>query len=105
MKKKTNSPRGLTAVFEKLSRAGEDNEPDLRIAEDGQLVGLLQQPRAAFRERHLPRGLVLDPSDFYLSSAHFWWEDFPLVFLLCLAVGLKLKKERDLYPFLAPPSL
>lgn len=50
--------------------AGEDDEADLRIAEDGELLGLLQQPAPPLREGHLPVRRVVDPPYHYLPPPH-----------------------------------
>ena len=53
-----------------MAGAGEDDESDLRVAKDGELLGLLEQPAPALREGHLPARCVVDPLDFYLPSPH-----------------------------------
>ncbi|CAI0430885.1 unnamed protein product, partial [Linum tenue] len=38
----------------KLGSAGEDDEPNLSVAKNGQLLGLLHQTLPSLGERHLP---------------------------------------------------
>lgn len=47
--------------MEELARGGEDDEPNLGVAEDGELLGLLEQPPPPLGEGHLPRRQVVDP--------------------------------------------
>jgi hypothetical protein len=49
---------------------GEEDERDLGVAEDGELVGLLEQAVPALGERHLPADLVLDPLQHHLPGPH-----------------------------------
>ena len=49
---------------------GEEDERDLGVAEDGELVGLLEQAVPALGEGHLPADLVLDPLQHHLPAAH-----------------------------------
>lgn len=49
---------------------GEHEEGDVDVAEDGQLVGLLDQPVSPLGERHLPVRDVLDPLDLQLHPSH-----------------------------------
>ena len=53
-----------------MTCAREDEPADLRIAEDGQLPSLLEQPTPPLREGHVPARLVLDPLDNCLSPNH-----------------------------------
>ena len=59
-----------TAELVEAAGAGEDDEPDIRIAEDGELPGLLHEPAAPLGEGHLPVGPVVDPLDRDLPSPH-----------------------------------
>ncbi|RWW55010.1 hypothetical protein BHE74_00038385 [Ensete ventricosum] len=61
---------GTAAELEQPAAAGEDDERDLGVAQDGQLVGLLEQPAPPLRERHLPVDLVLDPPQLDPPSPH-----------------------------------
>jgi len=49
---------------------GEEDERDLGVAEDGELVGLLEQAVPALGEGHLPADLVLDPLQHHLPAPH-----------------------------------
>ena len=49
---------------------GEEDERDLGVAEDGELVGLLEQSVPALGEGHLPADLVLDPLQLHLAATH-----------------------------------
>ena len=49
---------------------GEEDERDLGVAEDGELVGLLEQSVPALGEGHLPADLVLDPLQHHLPAPH-----------------------------------
>ena len=51
--------------MEEFAGGGEDDEADLGVAEDGELLGLLEQPPPPFGEGHLPRRQVVDPPDRY----------------------------------------
>lgn len=48
-------------VLVELAGGGEDEERHLRVAEQGELERLLEQPRPPLGEPHLPARLVLDP--------------------------------------------
>ena len=50
--------------------AGEDDEADLRITEDGELLGLLQQPVPPLGEGDLPARRVVYPPDHNLPPPH-----------------------------------
>jgi hypothetical protein len=50
-----------TGEVEELPGGGEDDEPDVGVAEDGELLGLLEQPLPPLGEGHLPRRQVVDP--------------------------------------------
>ena len=50
--------------------AGEDDEADLRITEDGELLGLLEQPVPPLGEGDLPARRVVYPPDHDLSPPH-----------------------------------
>lgn len=65
---KTQSP--VTGIFIQAASGREDDQSDLSVAEDGELVGLLQQPIPALAEGHLAAGGVLDPLDLNLSPPH-----------------------------------
>lgn len=49
---------------------GEHDERDVDVAEDGELVGLLDEAIPALGEGHLPVRVVLDPLDLQLHAAH-----------------------------------
>ncbi|KAL5988419.1 hypothetical protein ACLOJK_036183 [Asimina triloba] len=53
-----------------LAGAGEDNEADLGVAENRELLGFLQQPVAALRERHLPACGIVYATDHDLPPSH-----------------------------------
>lgn len=53
-----------------LAGAGEHNNGNLGIAENGELVGLLEKPIPSFRVSHLAVGGVFYPLDLDLSSSH-----------------------------------
>jgi hypothetical protein len=67
--RQTQMVPGVGEVIE-AAGAGEDDESDLRVAKDGELLGLLEQPGPALREGHLPARRVFDPLDHYLPSPH-----------------------------------
>ena len=50
--------------------AGEDDDGDLDVAEDGELQGLLHQTVPPLRERHVASVPVLDSLDHHLFSPH-----------------------------------
>ena len=60
---------GATELVE-LAEVGDDNEGDLGVAEDGELVRLLEQAIPALGERHLPVDLVLDPLQLHPTPPH-----------------------------------
>jgi len=49
---------------------GEHDERDVDVAEDGELVGLLDEAIPPLREGHLPVRVVLDPLDLQLHAPH-----------------------------------
>ena len=53
-----------------LSGGGEHDDGDLRVAEHGELLGLLHDPRPALGVGHLPVGGVLDPLYLDLPPPH-----------------------------------
>lgn len=53
-----------------LAARGEDDNCDLRIAEDRQLKGLLEEAVPPLRERDLPARIVLYPPQLGLPSHH-----------------------------------
>jgi hypothetical protein len=57
-------------VFVEAPGAGEDDQSDLRVAEDGELPCLLEDPVPPFGERHLPARGVVNPADDYLAPPH-----------------------------------
>lgn len=57
-------------VVEEVALGGEDDGGDVDVAEDGDLVGLLEQPRPPLGEGHLPAHLVLDPPHLHLPPPH-----------------------------------
>lgn len=56
---------------EEPAGGGEDDEGDLGVAEDGELLRLLEQPPPPLRERHLPRRRVVDLPNLYLLPRHY----------------------------------
>jgi len=66
---RTHAPGGAGELVE-LAARGEDDEPDLSVAEHGELVGLLEQPVAALGEGHLPARRVLYPLQLRLPPHH-----------------------------------
>lgn len=71
-----NKPR-VSGKLEELPFGGEDDESDIGVAQDGDLVGFLEQPSPSLRESHLPTDLVLDPLQLNPPSSHL------SLFLLC----------------------
>ena len=67
---KKDGPGGGAGVLEHPAGAGEDDDADARVAEHGELVGLLEQPAPALGEGHLPVRGVLDPLDLDLPATH-----------------------------------
>jgi hypothetical protein len=61
---------GVGGVLVELALGGEDDDGDLGVAEDGDLVRLLQQPVPALGEGHLPVYLVLYPLQLHLAAPH-----------------------------------
>ena len=57
-------------VIIKSAGAGEDDEADFGVAQDGELLGLLHQTIPPLGEGHLPAGGVVDPLDHDLPSHH-----------------------------------
>jgi len=57
-------------VLVEAAGAGENHEADLGIAEDSELLSLLEDPVPAFGEGHLPARGVVDPADHNLSPPH-----------------------------------
>uniref|UniRef100_A0A8R7PYJ6 Uncharacterized protein n=1 Tax=Triticum urartu TaxID=4572 RepID=A0A8R7PYJ6_TRIUA len=47
---------------------GEDEQRDLGVAEERELEGLLEEPRAALGEAHLPARPVLDPPQLHTPA-------------------------------------
>uniref|UniRef100_A0A0A9HZZ7 Uncharacterized protein n=1 Tax=Arundo donax TaxID=35708 RepID=A0A0A9HZZ7_ARUDO len=61
---------GGVAEGEGLAGGGEDDGSDLGAAQDGELAGLLEQPRAPLGEAHLPCLVALDAPDLDLLPPH-----------------------------------
>ena len=61
---------GVGGVLVELPFRGEDDDGDLGVAEDGDLVRLLEQPVAALGEGHLTVYLVLYPLQLHLAATH-----------------------------------
>jgi len=79
----------MARVLVELPLSGEDDERDLRIAENGDLVGLLQQPVPALGEGHLAVDLVLDPAQLHRSAPHLRRLDtYPLPLTLGAAMAM-----------------
>ncbi|RWW35947.1 hypothetical protein BHE74_00059062 [Ensete ventricosum] len=70
---------GIGRVLAELALGGEDDEGDLGVAEDGDLVGLLEQPGSALGEGHLPIDLVLDPLQLHSPPPHLDRPPLPLL--------------------------
>lgn len=66
---RTDGPAPAGEVAEAIG-GGEHDERDVDVAEDGQLVRLLDEAIPPLREGHLPVGVVLDPLDLQLHAAH-----------------------------------
>lgn len=60
----------LGGVLVELSLWREDDDGDLGVAEDGDLVRLLEEAIAALGEGHLPVDLVLYPLQLHLAAPH-----------------------------------
>ena len=60
----------VTSILVETATAGEDDQRDLGFAEDGKLIGLLEQPVPALAEGHLSARRVLDPLDLNLPPPH-----------------------------------
>lgn len=61
---------GIGGVLEELALGGEDDEGDLGVAEDRDLVGLLEQARPPLGEGDLPVDLVLYPLQLKPAPPH-----------------------------------
>jgi hypothetical protein len=57
-------------ILVELSLGGEDDDGDLGVAEDGDLVRLLEEAIAPLGEGHLPVYLVLYPLQLHLPATH-----------------------------------
>jgi hypothetical protein len=60
----------VVGVLIEAASAGEDDQSDLNVTEDGELVRLLQQPVPTLAEGHLAARRVLDPLDLNLTPPH-----------------------------------
>ena len=60
----------VVGVLVEAAAAGEDDERHLGVAQDGELVGLFEEPVPALAEGHLPASRVLDPLDLNPSPPH-----------------------------------
>ena len=60
---------GAREIIE-LASTGEDDDSNLRVAQDRQLLSLLQQPIPPLGKRHLPARRIIDPPNHYLPSPH-----------------------------------
>lgn len=56
--------------MEELSGGGEDDESHLDVAENGELLRLLEQPPPPLRKRHLPRRRIVYLLYLYLLPRH-----------------------------------
>lgn len=70
--RETNIRSSGADVFMELLGARQHDDRHFSVAEDGELVGLLEQPIAPLRVGHLPVGRVLDPLDLDLPPRHFF---------------------------------
>lgn len=57
-------------VLVEAACAGEGHEADLGIAEDGELLGFLEDPVPPLGEGHLPARGVINPADHNLPPPH-----------------------------------
>ena len=60
----------IVGVLVEAAPAGEDDERHLGVAEDGELVSLLEEPVATLAEGDLPARVVLDPLDLNPCPPH-----------------------------------
>jgi len=60
----------VVGVLVEAAAAGEDDERHLGVAQDRELVRLLEEPVAALAEGDLPARVVLDPLDLNPSPPH-----------------------------------
>jgi len=70
MMMRDHSIPGIIGVLEELPLSGEDNKSNICIAQHGDLVRLLEQPRSPLREGHLSVDLVLYPLQHNPTSPH-----------------------------------
>lgn len=63
-------PGAGVGVLVEADGVGEEEDPYLGVAEDAQLLGLLEQPALPFGEGHLPARRVLDPLNHRLPPHH-----------------------------------
>lgn len=85
---------GAAAELEEAASAGEDDEGELGIAEDRELVSLLQQSVTPLCEGHLPVYLVLDPLQLHPPPPHLFST------LSLLLISNLTRKRRQEYLFL-----
>lgn len=64
-------------VVEELSGGRENDETDLDVAENGELLRLLEQPPPPLRKRHLPRRRVVYLLYLYLLPRHLQTKPSP----------------------------
>jgi len=60
----------VVGILVEATTAREDDEGHLSVAEDGELIRLLEEPIAALAEGDLPARVVLDPLDLNPSPTH-----------------------------------
>lgn len=82
-----NKPR-FSGELEELPFGGEDDERDVSVAQNGDLMGFLEQPSPSLGESHLPTDLVLNPLQLNPPSSHL------SLFLLRPTTRATRKKKR-----------
>lgn len=56
--------------FVELAGAGENDDSDIGVTQNGEFLGLLEQPSTTFGERDLTAVEVVDPLNLNFTSAH-----------------------------------
>ena len=59
-----------TSKLKKLASAGENNDSNLSLTQNGQLISLLHQTSTSLGESHLPASHILDLGHLNLSPTH-----------------------------------
>lgn len=60
----------IRGILEELAFGRENNQGNIGVAQDGDLMGLFEEPCPPLRECHLPANLVLDPLQLNSSPPH-----------------------------------